>query len=128
MSLLSKISRASQVIGGFLSKPNENVRRVSYLPEYARGGEVARVWRGTANSEQSVGSGPLNPLQSYFDGITEGPGVWKWRHYFEIYHRHLHKFVGRDVTVVEVGVYSGGSLPMWRNYFGNGCRIHGVDI
>jgi hypothetical protein len=54
--------------------------------------------------------------------------VWKWRHYFEAYHRHLSKFVGHPVTVVEVGVYSGGSMPMWRHYFGTSCRIHGVDI
>jgi hypothetical protein len=49
-------------------------------------------------------------------------------HYFELYHRHLRKFVGRHVTVVEVGIYSGGSIPMWKQYFGEGCRVHGVDI
>lgn len=69
-----------------------------------------------------------NPLRVYFDSIKEGPGVWKWVHYFEPYHRHLSKFVGHPVTVVEIGVYSGGSMPMWRNYFGTGCHIHGVDI
>jgi hypothetical protein len=54
--------------------------------------------------------------------------VWKWLHYFDVYHRHLRRFVGRPVTVVEVGIYSGGSLPMWREYFGLGCHIHGIDI
>jgi len=29
---------------------------------------------------------------------------------------------------MEVGVYSGGSLPMWRDYFGPRARICGVDI
>lgn len=52
----------------------------------------------------------------------------EWLHYFELYHRHLHKFIGRSVTVVEVGVYSGGSMPMWRHYLGKDCRVHGVDI
>jgi hypothetical protein len=32
------------------------------------------------------------------------------------------------VHVLEVGVFSGGSLGMWRDYFGSGCRIYGVDL
>jgi hypothetical protein len=69
-----------------------------------------------------------NPLEQYFDAHREGPGIWKWRHYFDIYHRHLAGFVGRPVNVLEVGIYSGGSLGMWRNYFGPGATIFGVDI
>jgi hypothetical protein len=69
-----------------------------------------------------------NPLLSYFDAHTEGPGIWKFRHYFEIYHRHFAKFVGQEVNVVEIGVYSGGSLNMWKEYFGERSHIHGVDI
>src|SRR4051812_2508259 len=59
-----------------------------------------------------------NALLQYFDAHTEGPGIWKFRHYFEIYQRHFAKFVGQDVHVVEIGVYSGGSLNMWKEYFG----------
>lgn len=71
---------------------------------------------------------PQGRLEAYFDSIDDGPGVWKWRHYFPIYERHLAKFVGTDFILVEVGIFSGGSLPMWRHYFGPGCRIIGVDI
>jgi hypothetical protein len=67
-------------------------------------------------------------LESYFDAHTEGPGLWKWRHYFPIYERHLGKFVGRAPRIVEIGVFSGGSLLMWRDYFGDGTHVHGVDI
>ena len=69
-----------------------------------------------------------NPLESYFDANVEGPGIWKWRHYFDVYHRHFAKFVGTEVTVVEIGVYSGGSLGMWREYLGDGAQVIGVDI
>jgi cephalosporin hydroxylase len=69
-----------------------------------------------------------NPLEAYFDGHHEGPGIWKWRHYFGIYDRHLSKFIGQEVHVVEIGVFSGGSLGMWRAYFGDRSRIYGVDI
>ncbi len=54
--------------------------------------------------------------------------MWKWRHYFPIYHRHLSKFIGKEVNVLEIGVYSGGSLKMWKEYFGDKCMVYGVDI
>lgn len=69
-----------------------------------------------------------NPLKDYFDAHTEGLGIWKWRHYLDVYHRHFSKFVGTEVQVVEVGIYSGGSLQMWRDYFGPGCQVYGVDV
>jgi hypothetical protein len=75
------------------------------------------------------GSAPdRNPLIEYFDAHTSGNGIHKWRHYFEIYHRHFQKFVGREINVLEIGIYGGGSLGMWQNYFGSRCRIFGVDI
>jgi hypothetical protein len=69
-----------------------------------------------------------NPLERYFETHVEGRGIWKWRHYFDIYHRHFARFVGTDVHILEIGVYSGGSLGMWREYFGDRCTIFGVDI
>jgi len=32
------------------------------------------------------------------------------------------------VNILEIGIYSGGSLEMWRSYFGEKCHIYGVDI
>lgn len=69
-----------------------------------------------------------NPLQEYFDHHTEGHGIWKWNHYFEIYHRHFAKFRRQPVNLLEIGIYSGGSLEMWRTYFGDQCHIYGIDI
>ena len=69
-----------------------------------------------------------NPLFTYFESYSDGPGIWKPRQYFKVYHRHLAKFVGARVNVVEIGVYSGGSLRMWRDYFGGQATIYGVDI
>jgi len=68
-----------------------------------------------------------NPLRDYFE---RNPGrlMSKWLHYFDIYHHHFQRFRGRPCTVVEFGVFHGGSLQMWREYFGPACRIVGVDI
>lgn len=69
-----------------------------------------------------------NPLWEYFQNHKEGHGIWKWEHYFDIYHRHFARFIGQKVNVLEIGVYSGGSLEMWRSYFGEKSHIYGVDI
>ena len=71
--------------------------------------------------------GGTNPLTQYFLA-NEGRLIHKWMHYFDIYHRHFERFRGQPVTVVEFGVYHGGSLQMWKHYFGAGARIVGVDI
>lgn len=68
----------------------------------------------------------MNDLERYFAANT-GRQIHKWRHYFEIYDRHLARFRGTDVHVVEFGVAQGGSMQMWKDYFGPRCRVHGVD-
>jgi hypothetical protein len=132
------VSKTKTLIGcvtTLLQNPLKSARSLSSLTEQVRGAEFARQPGVHARSTFPVSpeskfqaDEAANPLRTYFDGVKEGPGVWKWLHYFEIYHRHLQKFVGRPVTIVEVGVYSGGSMPMWRSYFGSGCHVHGVDI
>jgi hypothetical protein len=49
-------------------------------------------------------------------------------HYFDIYDRHFAPFRNTDVNIVEFGVSHGGSLEMWRDYFGPKARITGVDV
>jgi len=49
-------------------------------------------------------------------------------HYFEIYDRHFTRFRHRPVTVLEFGVSQGGSLRMWKHYFGDAAELFGVDI
>lgn len=105
------------------------------MPSVVRGAIRANKWTDLAAADYkttSAGdlhfSGADNPLRSHFNSITQGRGVWKWLHYFDIYHRHCRQYIGREAHVAEVGVYSGGSLDMWKAYFGPKCRIYGVDI
>lgn len=68
----------------------------------------------------------MNDLETYFAQNT-GRLIHKWPHYFEIYDRHFSRFRGTDVHVVEFGVSQGGSLQMWKHYFGSGAKVYGVD-
>ncbi len=48
--------------------------------------------------------------------------------YFQVYDDLLARWRGTDFTFVEIGVLNGGSLFMWRDYFGPRARIIGVDL
>ena len=52
----------------------------------------------------------------------------KWIHYLDIYEKHFAKFVGKKFTMFEIGVSKGGSVEMWRDYFGKDVTIVGIDI
>lgn len=69
----------------------------------------------------------MNDLEVFFRANT-GRLIHKWLHYFEVYDRHFARFRGRPVNVLEFGVSQGGSLQMWRDYFGPSARLFGVDI
>jgi hypothetical protein len=69
----------------------------------------------------------MNDLQRYFEGNSKNR-INKWMHYFDIYDRYFSRYRGTDVHILEIGVYHGGSLQMWRDYFGPNARIFGVDI
>jgi hypothetical protein len=68
-----------------------------------------------------------NDLLKYFENNKKNL-IHKWMHYFEIYDRHFSRFRNKDVHVVEIGVFQGGSLQMWKDYFGANATIYGVDI
>ena len=48
--------------------------------------------------------------------------------YFAVYDELFAPYRGRDVTFVEIGISGGGSLEVWRSYFGAGSRIIGIDL
>jgi hypothetical protein len=59
----------------------------------------------------------------------EGRLIDKWGHYFEIYERFLSPFRAKEaLRLLEIGVSHGGSLQLWRKYFGPAARIAGLDI
>jgi len=68
-----------------------------------------------------------NPLENYFYS-NKNNVIHKWVHYLEIYHKHFQRFVGTECVILEIGISKGGSLQMWKNYFGEKAKIYGLDI
>lgn len=52
----------------------------------------------------------------------------KYKNYFPIYEKLFSQYRGKKIIFVEIGVLSGGSLFMWKNYFGKDARIIGVEL
>src|SRR5690348_9005023 len=59
---------------------------------------------------------------------NSGNMIDKWLHYFEIYDRYFGKYVSKEVILLEIGVFQGGSVKMWKEYFGEGCKIYAIDV
>jgi hypothetical protein len=72
---------------------------------------------------------PSGELEKLFYG-HDGRIAHKWHHYLEIYERHfepLRRHLGAP-RVLELGVSRGGSLQLWRKYFGASAKIAGIDL
>ena len=69
----------------------------------------------------------MNDLQKYFENNNK-KDINKWLHYFDIYEENFSKYRNKKITVLEIGVFRGGSLSMWKKYFGTQAKIIGIDI
>ena len=75
----------------------------------------------------ATSTSPQGDLEKWFRK-DRAVKIHKWAHYFGIYERHLAPLRGKPVRVLEIGVYKGGSLEMWKSYFGGESTIVGLDI
>jgi len=69
----------------------------------------------------------MSQFQKYFDNNTTN-AIHKWIHYFDIYDFWFKKYKKIPIVILEIGVYQGGSLNMWRDYFGEDAQIYAIDI
>ncbi|MCB6177381.1 hypothetical protein LHP98_04460 [Rhodobacter sp. Har01] len=59
---------------------------------------------------------------------NEGPAINKWHHYLPLYERYFGQWRGKPVRFLEIGVAQGGSLAVWRKFFGPQAVLFGIDI
>lgn len=79
---------------------------------------------GRDEAEKRRAGGSLENV--FYSGA--GRPVHKWIDYLPIYERFFSQYRGTDVKMLEIGVSKGGSLDMWRSYFGPRASIFGIDI
>ena len=52
----------------------------------------------------------------------------KGSHYFKVYDRYFQHYKNKNIVILEIGIRYGGSLQLWKNYFGEKAHIYGIDI
>jgi len=113
------------------------LRLIMKRPPGIHSASIARLWCVFVVLCQQVESEPRSDdpfptdaaeMRQWFLSRTEGPGVHKWMPYFDVYAKYLARFRGTDVHFAELGIWSGGSLAMWRWFLGPRAVIYGVDI
>ena len=75
-----------------------------------------------------AGDGSLAAWFNAYGAAAAGPLVVKYRHYFDVYERHLSRFRGRRFKLLEVGIAYGGSVRMWRAWLGEAFEHHCLDV
>ena len=65
-------------------------------------------------------------MQQYFEQVNRPTN--KYDSYLTVYEHLFAPYKGKDIVFVEIGILGGGSLEVWKKYFGPGSRIIGVDI
>lgn len=97
------------------------------------GNRAVRKTNGTPTRNNTPTGGTMDQqangsvLIDYFEN-HEHRMIHKWMHYFEIYERHFGQFRNQPISLLEFGVLHGGSLQMWKHYFGKQAKIYGADI
>jgi cephalosporin hydroxylase len=92
-------------------------RPVASLPETALTEDEAEI-------RKSASPGPIE--QAFFS--HQGRLAHKWVHFLPVYDRLFAPYRGKPITFLELGVSWGGSLQLWRSFFGPEANIHGVDV
>ena len=75
------------------------------------------------NPESQLADSP-----SYKAFLDSPEPSFKHTTYFAAYDALLGQYRNKPITFVEIGVLNGGSLFMWRKFFGDSARIIGIDL
>lgn len=84
---------------------------------------VVKKWVGL--SEASVNSS--NPFVEWVDGHRAGLVVAKSSRALDLYHEYFYTWRGKETHLMEIGISNGGSLEMWKAYFGPELRVTGIE-
>ena len=90
--------------------------------------DTSELFPAELTEKVTVGTTKNIPRNDLFDIFSADTNVHKWHHYFEIYMKHFARYRDRPVRMLEIGVFRGGSLRMWKEYFHPDSTIVGIDV
>lgn len=104
-----------------------NVSEVAAKKDVQGGDASGAAAKGHHKLNQTNGQAPAS-FPDYYNSVLAGRGIWKWNTALWAYQRHFAGYIGKPVSLAEVGVQSGGSLLMWKNVLGPQSKLYGLDI
>jgi hypothetical protein len=81
-----------------------------------------------ARSNSSAAAAKAGGFQEWYGAYTQGRGIWKWDQALVAYQRFMSRYTGQPVSLLEIGVQSGGSIDMYKAVLGAGCHYYCMDI
>jgi len=90
--------------------------------------ETSDLFPADLTERVKVGAATETPDNELFRIFSADTNVHKWHHYFDIYSRYFERYRDRPITMLEIGVFRGGSLRMWKKYFHPDSTIVGIDV
>jgi cephalosporin hydroxylase len=94
-----------------------------HSPEYADAKKLMELIDPKKNTKE------IMKRSASYKSFMSSPHVsYKHTTYFDSYDHFFDKYRGKEITFVEIGILDGGSLFMWREYFGAQARIIGIDL
>jgi hypothetical protein len=153
--LLSLLKQLFPALGRFISYHLGRIFRVPKKPAAPRAPTESMAHRDVFNATEASISGlngeiGLNPeyeeripwpcyrtdspsqevvSDALYKLWTTVPGGHKWTHYFPIYQAIFGPLRTEPVRILEIGIWHGASLKLWRQYFENSKSIIvGIDV
>jgi hypothetical protein len=125
-------------ISGLFFKPNEyRTPQLHRRTHTTINNIIYRLWYRISGRKPLSGSfvGRNSVLASQYSGriadiffAIQETVVEKWLHYLPVYDAIFTPYIGTNVAMLEIGVWNGGSLDMWRRFFGRDAILFGIDI
>ena len=121
------VSERERSVAKFISRflPSNTLARIGYPPD--RSGLVFPDNKSVIEDIKSK-YGENSELAEIYSANKKYL-IHKWHHYFHIYENYFSKFRSKsNLRLLEIGVSKGGSLQLWRKYFGEEATIFGIDV
>ena len=59
---------------------------------------------------------------------TDDLMINKMDHYLDVYHRVMAPWKNKDIRFLEIGIWKGGSINLWKGFFGSHTELTFLDI